>query len=116
MPWRSLPIPSDPEGGSVEVRTDIRRVGSRDGTIIFALLVPGVTEFFVDYRQPFEGETLDPMTPGRLPGERRDAAHGSWLPRSRSVRRGVGRLATAARPPRTPAKPVSCSDEPLAWF
>ena len=59
-------VPIDPQGGSVEVRIDIRRLGSRDGSIIFAFLIPGVTEFFVDYNQVFEGEPPpNPLAQGR---------------------------------------------------
>ena len=59
-------VPVDPSGGSVEVRTDIRRLGTREGAIIFAFLIPGVTEFFVDYHATDPGEPApDPLAPGR---------------------------------------------------
>ena len=59
-------VPVDPEGFSVDVRTDIRRLGSRDGAIIFAFLVPGITAFFVDYHYAYPGEPpVDPLVPGR---------------------------------------------------
>jgi len=61
-------VPVDPEGGSVEVRTNIRRLGSREGSIIFAFLFPGTTEFNLDYHSPSEGPgepPLEPLEPGR---------------------------------------------------
>lgn len=59
-------VPVDPDGGSVEARIDIRRLGSREGSIIFAFLVPGVTEFYVDYNFAFPEEPPpDPLIPGR---------------------------------------------------
>jgi len=59
-------VPVDPSGGSVEVRTDIRRLGSREGSIIFAFLIPGATEFFFDYHVPYPDEPApDPLAPGR---------------------------------------------------
>ncbi len=57
-------VPVD-AGGSVEVRIDIRRLGSREGSVIFAFLVPGATEFSVDYHELLEGEPLEPLIPGR---------------------------------------------------
>ena len=59
-------VPVDPNGGSVEVRTDIRRLGSREGSIIFAFLIPGATEFFFDYHVAYPDEPApDPLAPGR---------------------------------------------------
>lgn len=59
-------VPVDPEGGSVEARVDIRRLGSREGSIIFAFLIPGTTEFYVDYNFAFPEEPpSDPLIPGR---------------------------------------------------
>ena len=58
-------VPIDPLGGSVEVRIDIRRLGSRDRSIIFAFLIPGVTAFYVDYNQSFESEPPNSLVPGR---------------------------------------------------
>ena len=59
-------VPVDPDGGSVEVQAVVRRLGTREGSVIFAFLVPGTTEFFVDYNYAFPGEPpLDPLAPGR---------------------------------------------------
>lgn len=58
-------FPVEPSGGSLEVRIDIRRLGSRDRTILFLFLVPGVTEFYVDYHEAFEGEPNEPLAAGR---------------------------------------------------
>ena len=59
-------VPVDPSGGSVEVLTHIRRLGTREGSLIFAFLVPGITEFFVDYNYAYPGEPpLDPLPSGR---------------------------------------------------
>ena len=59
-------VPVDPLGGSIEARIQIRRLGTREGSIIFAFLVPGVTEFFVDYNAPFPEEPpSDPLPQGR---------------------------------------------------
>jgi hypothetical protein len=58
-------VPVDPDGGSVEVRIDIRRLGTREGSIIFAFLIPGVTEFFVDYNVAPPGEPAETLVAGR---------------------------------------------------
>jgi hypothetical protein len=59
-------IPVDPNGGSVEVRIDVRRLGSREGSIFFVFLVPGVTDFFLDYNAAFPEEPPpDPLAEGR---------------------------------------------------
>lgn len=59
-------VPVDPDGGSVEVDVHIRRLGTREGTIFFAFLVPGTTEFYVDYNAPLPGEPApDPLGQGR---------------------------------------------------
>ncbi len=84
-------VPVDPQGGSIEVRIDVRRLGSRDRSIIFAFLIPGVTEFYVDYNQSFEGEPLNPLVPGRYPRQRLNAPYQRRLPRSRPVHRRIAR-------------------------
>ena len=58
-------VPVYSNGGSVEVRVDIRRLGTREGSIIFAFLIPGVTEFFVDYNVAPPGEPAEVLAPGR---------------------------------------------------
>jgi hypothetical protein len=58
-------VPVYANGGSVEVRVHIRRLGTREGSIIFAFLVPGVTEFYVDYNVPPPGEPVESLAPGR---------------------------------------------------
>ncbi|MBA2382795.1 MAG: hypothetical protein H0V73_11860 [Chloroflexi bacterium] len=59
-------VPVDQAGGSVEVRLDLRRTGSRDGSIYFVFLIPGVTDFYVDHNVAYEGEPPpDPLVPGR---------------------------------------------------
>ena len=49
-------VPVLADGGSLEVRTDIRRLGSREGAVIFAFLVPGATQFYFDYNATDPGE------------------------------------------------------------
>jgi hypothetical protein len=51
------------EGGAVEVQINIRRLGTRTGSVIWAFLIPGVTEFSVVYPDVLAGE--EPPTPGR---------------------------------------------------
>jgi hypothetical protein len=59
-------VPVDPNGGSIEVRAVIKRLGSREGQIIFASLIPGVTEFYVDLNPSFPQEPPpDPFPTGR---------------------------------------------------
>ncbi len=59
-------VPIDPNGGSIEVRTQITRLGTREGSIIFAFLIPGATEFYFDYNEGIEGEPPpDPLVSGR---------------------------------------------------
>lgn len=59
-------VPVDPNGSSIEVEMHIRRLGTRDGSIIWAFLVPGTTEFFVNYNEAPPGEpAYEPLTPGR---------------------------------------------------
>lgn len=59
-------VPVDPNGGSIEVRIDIRRLGTRDGSVYFAFLFPGVTEFYVDHNYAYPEEPApDPLPTGR---------------------------------------------------
>lgn len=58
-------IPVDPAGGSVEVRIDVHRLGTREGSIYFLFLFPGTTEFYLDLNQVVPEEPVEPMTPGR---------------------------------------------------
>lgn len=58
-------FPVDPNGGGIEVRIDVKRLGTRTGSIYFLFLVPGVTEFYLDLNQPAPGEPVEPMEPGR---------------------------------------------------
>jgi hypothetical protein len=58
-------FPVSRDGGSVEVRIDIRRLGSREGAILFVFLVPGVTEFYVDYNTVEPGEPTTELAEGR---------------------------------------------------
>ena len=51
--------------GSLEVRVDIRLLGTRTGSIYFAHLIPGVTQFFIDHNQAPPGEPAEMMEPGR---------------------------------------------------
>jgi hypothetical protein len=51
--------------GSLEVRVDIRLLGTRTGSIYFAHLIPGVTEFFIDHNQAPPGEPAETLDPGR---------------------------------------------------
>lgn len=59
-------VPVDPDGGSVEVRVDVKRLGSRDGSVYFAFLFPGTTQFYIDHNLGLPGEPPnDPLVPGR---------------------------------------------------
>ena len=58
-------FPVDPQGGSVEVRIDVRRLGTREGMVFFLHLVPGTTSFYLDINQLAPEEPVDPMTFGR---------------------------------------------------
>ena len=58
-------FPVDPNGGGIEVRIDIKRLGTRTGSIFFLFLIPGVTEFYVDLNLPPPGEPAEPIEPGR---------------------------------------------------
>jgi len=57
-------VPVDPAGGSVEVRADIQRVGTRDRSIFFAVLIPGGTEFYFDYNVAYPGEPAPVLIAG----------------------------------------------------
>lgn len=51
---------------SVEVRVDVRLLGSRSGSIYFAFLIPGITEFYIDHNVTYPGEPApDPLAAGR---------------------------------------------------
>ena len=58
-------VPVDAAGGSVEVRVDVRLLGTRTGSIYFVFLVPGTTEFYLDINQPVPGEPVEPLAEGR---------------------------------------------------
>ena len=58
-------VPVDPSGGSVEARLDIHRLGTREGSVIFAFLFPGVTQFYVDHNETPPGEPQGTLEPGR---------------------------------------------------
>lgn len=57
-------VPVVPDSG-IEVRVDIRSLGSRSETTYFAFLIPGATEFFIDHNQAEPGEPAGPLEPGR---------------------------------------------------
>lgn len=58
-------VPLEPDV-SVEVRVDVRLLGSRSGSIYFAFLIPNITEFYIDHNVTWEGEPApDPLAPGR---------------------------------------------------
>jgi len=57
-------VPVDPNG-FVEVRVDVRLLGTRSGSIYFVFVVPGATEFYIDHNQPLEGEPSEGLAPGR---------------------------------------------------
>lgn len=59
-------VPVDPNGGSIEARIDIRRLGTREGSVYFAFLFPGVTEFFIDHNDAYPEEPApEPLAAGR---------------------------------------------------
>lgn len=58
-------VPVGPNGGSVEVRLDIRLLGTRSGSVYFVFVVPGATEFYVDHNESLEGEPSEGLVPGR---------------------------------------------------
>ena len=57
-------VPSDPDV-SVEADVWVKNAAARTGSIYFAFLVPGVTEFYIDHNAPIEGEEAQPLKPGR---------------------------------------------------
>jgi hypothetical protein len=58
-------VPVHPDGGSVEFRVDVHRLGTREGSIYFVFLVPGTTQFYLDLNQPAPGEPVEAMAEGR---------------------------------------------------
>jgi hypothetical protein len=58
-------VPVDPSGGSVEFRVDVRRLGTREGSIFFVHLLPGTTEFYIDLNLAAPGEPVEPLAEGR---------------------------------------------------
>lgn len=59
-------VPVDPDGGSIEVEIHVRRLGTREGSIFWSFLVPGITEFFVNYNEAPPGEPASvPLAAGR---------------------------------------------------
>ena len=62
--YRISGVPVVPDSG-IEVRVEIRLLGSRSESIYFAFLIPGATEFFMDHNQAEPGEPTEPLEPGR---------------------------------------------------
>lgn len=58
-------FPLTTDGTPLEVRIDIRRLGTREGSIILVWVVPGVRDFYVDYNVFEPGEGAVPLAPGR---------------------------------------------------
>lgn len=58
-------VPVDPNGGSVEVRLIIKQLGTRSGSVYFASLIPGITEFYVDHNLAPPEEPATEIEPGR---------------------------------------------------
>jgi hypothetical protein len=58
-------VPVDPDGGSVEFRVDVHRLGTPEGSIFFVFLIPGTTEFYLDINQAAPGEPVEPLAEGR---------------------------------------------------
>ena len=59
-------VPVDPNGGSIEARIDIRLLGTREGSVYFVFLIPGVTDFYVDHNFSIPEEPApDPLASGR---------------------------------------------------
>lgn len=48
-----------------EVRIDLYRLGTREGTIYFVFLFPGTPEFHLDLNQVGTEEPVEPMAPRR---------------------------------------------------
>lgn len=57
-------VPVVPDSG-IEVRVVIRLLGTRSGSVYFAFLIPGATEFFIDHNQAEPNEPTEPLEPGR---------------------------------------------------
>jgi hypothetical protein len=59
-------VPVADNGGSIEARIDIRRLGTREGSVYFVFLIPGVTEFYVDHNFSYPEEPApEPLATGR---------------------------------------------------
>jgi hypothetical protein len=59
-------VPVYDNGGSVEAQINIRRLGTREGSVYFVFLIPGVTEFYVDHNYAYPEEPApDPLAAGR---------------------------------------------------
>lgn len=58
-------FPVDPNGGGIEVRIDVRHLGTRTGSIYFLFLIPGITDFYLDINQAPPGEPAESLAPGR---------------------------------------------------
>ena len=53
-------------GTSVEVRVQIKRLGTREGSIYFASLIPDITEFYIDHNLGWPEEPApDPLAAAR---------------------------------------------------
>ncbi len=53
-------------GASVEVRVQVKHLGTRGGAIYFASLIPEVTEFYIDHYLSWEEVPVpDPLLAGR---------------------------------------------------
>lgn len=52
-------------GVSVEVRINIKRLGSREGSVYFVSVFPDLTAFYVDHNVSPPGEPSVPLVPGR---------------------------------------------------
>lgn len=53
-------------GVGIEVQINIKRLGTREGSVYFVFLLPEVTEFYVDHNLGLPGEPPpDPLVPGR---------------------------------------------------
>ncbi|HEX5826376.1 MAG TPA: hypothetical protein VFY23_02565 [Candidatus Limnocylindrales bacterium] len=59
-------VPVAPNGGSVEIGIDVRRLSTHEGTAYFLFAWPGVTELSLKHNFDYSGENpLPPMEPGR---------------------------------------------------
>lgn len=52
-------LPVEPNDGFLEVRVDVRGLRTHTGTIFFAFVVPGETQFSIDYNEPEGGLARD---------------------------------------------------------